>query len=152
MKTVIDELEKLGFIEIGNWILTDNGIRLEPVKDSFDRMKDKRGIYAFILETSGAPISYEIKYFGAAETHDRKLADRLKRYVSSNKGSTKARREKIIDALKEGYMVKVYAFTPNAELQSKYKYKLLNVDLVRGLEYNLIGKLKTYENGWNKKY
>lgn len=131
------KLDDYDFKEVGEWCIYDrvkSGIIFHLTK-----FEDERVIYAFV-------VNEEVKYLGICEEDTTTLKDRLNRYkfrMGGNKSrigkSTNERvAGKIKECLEKDNVVKIYAL--KSEL--KWKYKDLDVDLVKGLENPLIEKFK----------
>jgi hypothetical protein len=134
------EIEELyGFERVGEWKSDErskSGITFE-----LEKFKGNRVIYAFVVDS-------EVKYIGVCENTTTTLKDRMSRYKNLQGGGTNERIAKEIKTcLKQGKSVKIFALRPPA---SEYKYKDLNIDLVKGLENPLIEKLKPAWNIQNK--
>jgi len=123
-------LESYGFIEVGEWHLS-NG----KIKPRLDKLGDKRVVYAFVVDD-------EVKYVGICDSPETTLKDRMgsQRYNKNMPSLIKA-------VLEEKTVVKIFALVPE-----EFEYKGLKADLVRGLEYPLIEQLNPKWNDELKKY
>ncbi len=124
------ELNNYGFVEVGEWKLEESlksGVAFELYN-----FQKERVVYAFVVDD-------EVKYIGVCDNTSTTLKDRMSRYQSQQGAGTNERiANKIKDCLKRGKAIKIFALKPESTLQ----YKGVNVDIVKGLENPLIGKLK----------
>ena len=129
------KLNNYGFVEVGKWKLAK---RLKSgISFSLNKLEDVRVIYAFVVDD-------ETKYICICQNSTTTLKDRMSKYKSlQGAGGNERIATKIIDCLKLGKSVKIFALRPESSLQ----YKDLDVDLVKGLENPLIKELKPE---WNK--
>ena len=129
----VKELEKFGFVNVGRWYFNGKG----SLSFEISKMGRKRVLYAFVIKD-------EVKYIGSCQEIKTTFKERMKRYkYKQGAGTNKRIRKKIESVLNKGEEVKIYAFSPPTNL----KFKELNIDLVRGLEYPLIEK---FNPEWNK--
>jgi len=137
------ELEKYGFVQAGEWILSrdvDSGIDFKLAKLENDRV-----VYAFV-------VADKPKYVGICDKDTTTLQDRLDRY-KSRKGrgrkseggeNTNQRNARLIkEHLETGRHVLIFALKPGPSCE----FIDLKVDLVKGLENPLIDKFKPE---WNR--
>ena len=148
-------LRKYGFIKVGKWILNKNnksGIDFE-----LNDLNKERVIYAFVVDG-------KTKYIGICESNKRTLEDRMKMFKNKQGGGTNERiADEIKKCLEDGKTVEIFALKPELsvvykgpEITIEYnhyteivvKNKSIEVDLIRGLEYPLIERLKPE---WNIK-
>jgi len=126
------ELNNYGFSKVGEWGLEKN--LKSGITFKLDKFMKERAIYAFVMND-------ETKYIGVCESSNTTLEDRMGRYKSlQGAGTNKRIAEKIRDCLKRERAVKIFALKPDLLLQ--FKYKDVNIDLVKGLENPLIEKLR----------
>ncbi len=126
----VTPLEDHGFVEAGKWELA-NGVR-SGIRFSLRRLAERRVVYAFVVDQ--VP-----KYIGVCDTSRTTLKDRMQRYQAKTGGGTNERIAELIRrCLVEGRTVKIFAMLPGQAAP----YKNLQLDLVRGLEYPLIERLK----------
>ncbi|MEN3013529.1 MAG: GIY-YIG nuclease family protein [Endomicrobiia bacterium] len=133
----LNDLKNFGFEEAGEWYLS--GDKLQYKLD--DRFKNKRVIYAFVVED-------EVKYIGICDSYNTTLQVRMDRYLKnlSETNRTNVRiNEEIKKKLKLNHKVEIYALLP--ETKDKYEFNGISIDLIRGLEYPLI---KKFNPEWNK--
>lgn len=123
-------LESYGFVEVGEWYLSNSDLKLR-----LDKLADKRVVYAFVVND-------EVRYVGICDYPKTTLKDRMEsqRYNKNMPCLIKA-------ALKQNKAVRIFALAPKES-----GYKDLKVDLVRGLEYPLINRLKPEWNEILRKY
>lgn len=133
------KLISYGFVEVGKWEL-DNGVK-SGITFKIDKSDflNKRVVYAFV-------VCNEVKYIGVCDNKKTKLKGRMERYKYLSGAGTNARVVKEIKGCLNSKpvtkSVKIFALEPQVR-----KYEDLNVDLVKGLEYPLIERLKP---DWNK--
>lgn len=127
-----NKLSNYGFIIVGRWELTDDlksGVR--PVFFDTELIK-KRVLYSFI-------INGDVKYIGICEASKTNLISRMKRYQSQTGGSTNKRiSEEIKKNLKSDDEVLIFACKP----ETKLNYNKIKIDLIKGLENELISEFK----------
>ena len=101
------------------------------------KYEDERVLYAFQSDK-------DIKYIGICDNTSTTLKDRMTRYQGmSGSGANERIAGLIRDELNKGCNVDIYVLLPNGV----YTYKDFNIDMIKGLEFPLIGKLKPH---WNK--
>ena len=126
-------LDEFGFKEVGEWK------RYNKIKSGIDfhisGFEHKRVIYAFV-------IGDEVKYVGICEKDTTSLSRRLKRYKNSEGKGNRRIAGNIRRSLEEDNLVEIFALKP----ELVYKYRGLEVDLVKGLENPLI---KYFQPEWN---
>ncbi len=144
----IERLKQLGFELCGFWKLDEKKEDVQYELYDKNPFIKKRVIYAFVME-SPAP---SVKYIGICESKHTTFKIRMDRYINqrSTKNSTNVNIcKRIYEALSKGYKVLIYAFSPE---KAKYAETDLDIDLVKGLESELILNFNTLEpSGWNKK-
>jgi len=129
----VRELEKIGFVKVGKWYFNEKG----QLSFVINKMEKERVLYAFVIES-------EVKYIGSCEERKTTFKERMKRYkYKQGTGTNKRIHEKIESVFSKGKEVKIFAFCPS----KNFKFKDLNIDLVRGLEYPLIER---FNPEWNK--
>ena len=124
-------LENYGFEEVGNWspyAQVKSGV-------NFNLTKSEQVIYAFV-------VSKQVKYIGICEKTS--LKERLSEYKNRTTEREKEIAFDIKRSLDAGHDVKILALKPNLG----FKFKDLDVDCIRGLEYPLIAK---FNPEWNRK-
>ena len=144
--TDTSELQKYGFENVGFWQKDPNDS--QKIFAKITKFEDERVIYAFAE-------SKIVRYIGIVKSSKRTFKKRLAEYRSpytNGKGSTN--REvgiKIIELLKNGVEVAIFALKPNQNTACG-SYNGLEVDLISGLESSLIEKfnLANSDKGWNK--
>ena len=135
----VGELRKYGFKEVGYWKKTKNNKERIDFELKDNEYQNKRVIYAFVVDE-------QIKYIGICDSYNTTLKNRMRRYRKPTGGSTNKRiAEKINNCLKNGKDVKIFAL--DIEQSLAVRYRDLEIDLVRGLEYPLI---KRFNPDWNK--
>jgi len=119
-------LEQYGFIEVGEWHLSNS-----EIKPTLDKLANERVVYAFVVDD-------EVKYVGICDSPKTTLKKRMgsQRYNKCMPNLIKKEKE-------AEKVVKIFALKPEES-----EYKGLRVDLVRGLEYPLISQLNNPE--WNE--
>lgn len=136
-----NELIKYDFIKVGKCQL--NGRYVSGVETVLNQFKDERVIYCFVVDDI-------IKYIGICDGQNRTLIERMKKYTSrashqkNNTGTSLQIIKKIKKCLEERKTIEIYALKP----PNNYNYKILKIDLVRGLEYPLIERFRP---SWNKR-
>ena len=129
------KLKNYGFGQVGEWGLKKglkSGITFE-----LPNFENERAIYAFV-------VNRKVKYIGVCQNIKTSLKDRMKRYKYwTGDGANERNARKIRNCLKRGKTVKVFALKPESSL----RYHGLNVDLIKGLEDDLIHKLSPE---WNR--
>lgn len=131
---MVTGLEDYGFEKVGSWFLYPN-VKSGIAFDLTDEIKTKTAvIYAFVVDP-------KVKYIGICPVTA--LSKRLAEYKGGTTENEKSLAMKIKTCLDEGKKVAIFAFNPCLAL----KFKDLNVDCVRGLEYPLIAK---FDPAWNK--
>jgi hypothetical protein len=125
------ELLNIGFIKIGQWVLSDGVIKVDITSNS----KEKNLLYCFVLDN-------KIKYIGKTT---RTISERLNGYLNPNESQrTNVRiNQKIHKVLKKGVNIDIYIFSHNGLL----KYGNFEINLAAGLEDSLIKELQPK---WNK--
>lgn len=118
------------YFEVGEWYTYDeikNGVNFR-----ITNYKNGKVIYAFIQKG-------KVKYIGICKKDITSLRSRLDRYKYLSGGSINKRvAREIKSCLEQGKNIKIYALKPRNE----FKYKNLNVDLVKGVGKPLIKKFK----------
>jgi len=122
-------LESYGFMEAGEWHLSES--HRSKIEARLSRLADERVVYAFVVNN-------EVKYVGICDSPNTLLKDRM-----SSHRFNKNMPDLIRAALKQNRAVKIFALKPEG-----VEYRGLKVDMVRGLEYPVIGRLEMPE--WNK--
>jgi RNA-binding protein YhbY len=140
---MLEELDRYGFKEVGEWHLSEKYKR--GIDFKLNCFQNERVIYAFVV---GVKVDDEVKYFvnyiGVCEALTTTLKDRMKRYRGmAGKGTNKRIAQKIKECLEQRRVVKIFVL----KLDLTLRYKDLDVDLERGLENSLIQKLNPE---WNK--
>lgn len=129
------KLKSYGFGQVGKWRLKKglkSGITFE-----LHNFENERAIYAFVVNS-------KVKYIGVCQNSKTHLKDRMKRYkYRTGDGANERNARKIRNCLKRGEAVKIFALKPESSL----RYYGLAVDLIKGLENELIDKLHPE---WNK--
>lgn len=132
--STIEELEKIGFINVGNWRLSENN----KIDYNLQEDKSKEILYSFVIKDKN---TNQIIYIGKTI---KTLIDRMKGYKKP--GPTQNTNIRINEIIKEflinGYEVFIYRFKQNEELF----FKDLKINLAAGLEDNLIRKFKPKYN------
>lgn len=139
---VLADLGRYGFAEAGEWRLRTTGRTLRSgVEFRLDRFSDQRVIYAFV-------VGHCAKYVGICEKTN--LCDRMKGYMYRYTRSEEAIAAMIKSALQQRQDVTIWALTPRRAC----RYRGLLIDMVRALEYPLMGELGTTEDmgGWNRRF
>ncbi len=124
----VTDLERSGFMRVGNWRLTaaGDGIVLDGKAERI------AGVYAYVVDGV-------IHYVGSAQ---RGLHTRFRRYVTSQTMRTSMRiRGEIVGFLAQGRIVEVFVLSPPA-----FEWRGLPVDLVAGLEEGLIRSMRPIGN------
>ena len=127
-------IEQYGFRYVGRWCLYDrnrSGIDFE-----LQAFRQKRVVYAFLIGRS-------VMYLGICENRKTTLTSRLSRYKHMQ-GS--GQNERVAGKIRTALIKKpvdIFALLPSKVIM----FRRLQVDLVKGLEYPLIEKLKPH---WNK--
>jgi len=126
------ELTSCGFQKIGEWSLKEGRLKSKITFD-LDIFENERVIYAFVVKGM-------CMYIGICDKMGTTLKDRLKRYKYwQGAGTNKRVAQNIRKSLEENKKVEIFALKPQTNLSYN---KLLTIDLVRGLEYPLIKKLR----------
>ncbi len=133
----VETLNKLGFIEAGEWIIGTNKSGLDLRLNKFN--KEKHILYAFISNEN-------IYYLGKT---DRSLESRMNGY--KNAGGTQLTnirvRDAIIELLRNEKPVKILVLIDNFN----YNHLGVKIRLAAGIEDNLIGILNPINNLRSKK-
>ncbi len=147
----IETLIKKGFKKIGEW-KKSNRFKNKFTYDISKEMINKRAIYLFLVSDKTC-LNEDIKYIGVTASLKSTLKKRFNNYRSFGvkSGSTNKRIGKlIIKELENNMNVDIYVLTEEKLNKKEIKYCGVNIDLVIGLENNLIIKCKPEWNINNK--
>jgi len=133
-------LQDFRFRKVGEWMLNmnKNGIDFKFFRKS---IANERVIYAFTSKNGT-----HVKYIGICEKRDGYLKQRMDDYKTARTKSTEWKVERIKKQLELGKKVEIWAVKP--EISPHPTYIGLRVDLIRGLENQLINK---FNPEWNTK-
>lgn len=127
-------LTDFGFAEVGVWKLysaVNSGISFTLMG-----MKDARVIYSFV-------VGDDVKYIGVCDNTRTTLTDRMGRYKNMQGAGTNERIAKRIgESLNKGIPVRIFGLSPESAVQ----YRVLSIDLIKGLEHPLI---RFFSPEWN---
>ena len=128
-------ISESGFVMAGEWTLrptVKSGITFKLTAFASSRV-----VYAFVVD--GQP-----KYIGICEKDTTTLQDRIIRYKNQQGAGTNERISiKIRQALSAGKAVHIFALQPD----TRFDYRGLEIDTVKGLENPLIARFKPE---WNR--
>ena len=106
------------------------------VRFQLTQLHDKRAIYAF-------RVGRVVKYVGVCEKPNTTLKTRMNRYQAmAGSGTNERIASEIKSALQRNKKVNIMALVP----KTKVHHRGITIDLVKGLEYPLIEKIR---DGWN---
>jgi hypothetical protein len=127
MKSLLD----IGFEDIGNWILIDDGIKFEIKKYS----NTKNALYAFVVDEN-------VKYVGKTTNT---LSKRLSGYQKPGptQSTNQSKNKKILQSLKDGQQVQIFARTD----AQKLFVGEFHLNIAAGLEDSIIATLAPEWNG-----
>ena len=134
-------LRNYGFVRVGRWKLNKSNDKSNKSEIDFELndLDKERVIYAFV-------VGDKVKYIGICESSKTTLENRMIKFKNRQGGGTNKRiADEIERCLKNGKTVEIFVLKP--KLSVFYK-GLVEIDIIIGLEYPLIKKLKPE---WNIK-